>query len=80
MGDRPSSRGGIFETVTSARVRRRLFLFALERGFVDSVLDRLVVAPFTGMARRLTRLDAWLCEVVLPHRRPMTVAVDDRDE
>ena len=80
IGDRPSSRGGIFERVTSARVRRRLFLFALERGFVDSVLDRLVVEPFTGMASRLTRLDAWLCEVVLPHRRPMTVAVDDRDE
>ena len=45
------------------------------------VLDRLVVEPFTRAARRLTRLDAWLCEAVLPRRRPIVVeAPDDRDE
>jgi len=81
IGDRPSSRGGILDRMVSERVRRRLFLFALERGFLDSVLDRLVVEPFTRTARRLTRLDAWLCEAVLPKRRPIVVeAVDDRDE
>src|SRR5688500_17574938 len=81
IGDRPASRGGILDRMVSERVRRRLFLFALERGFLDSVLDRLVVEPFTRTARRLTRLDAWLCEAVLPKRRPIVVeAVDDRDE
>ena len=81
IGNRPSSRSSTFETVASERVRRRLFLLALERGFVDSVLDRFVVEPFTRTARRLTGLDAWLCEVVLPKRRPRTVdAGDDRDE
>ena len=70
-----------FDRMVSERVRRRLFLFALERGFLDSVLDRLVVEPFTRTARRLTRLDAWLCEAVLPKRHPIVVeAVDDRDE
>ena len=81
IGDRPASRGGILDRMVSERVRRRLFLFALERGFLDSVLDRLVVEPFTRTARRLTRLDAWLCEAVLPKRHPIVVeAVDDRDE
>jgi NADH-quinone oxidoreductase subunit L len=49
-----------------AAVRRQLFLVALERGFLDSMLDRVVVEPFTRLARRLTRLDRWLCDVVLP--------------
>jgi NADH-quinone oxidoreductase subunit L len=54
----------------SDRVRRRLFLFALERGFLDSILDRVLVVPFMEVARRLTQLDIWLCDVVVPGRRP----------
>ncbi len=45
----------------SDRVRRQLFLIALERGFLDSILDRVVVDPFLRVARLLTRLDEWLC-------------------
>ena len=41
--------------------RRGLFLIALERGFLDNMLDRLVVEPFTRFAVLLTQLDAWLC-------------------
>lgn len=63
------------------RVRHRLFLIALERGFLDSALDRLVVEPFTAAARRLTRLDAWLCGVVLPARQTVVPgAPEDHDE
>jgi hypothetical protein len=47
--------------VRSARARRGLFLIALERGFLDSILDRVVVEPFTRMMDLLTRLDQWLC-------------------
>jgi NADH-quinone oxidoreductase subunit L len=49
----------------SDRARRRLFLVALERGFLDQLLDRFVVEPFIRLARLLTRLDEWLC---LPRR------------
>jgi NAD(P)H-quinone oxidoreductase subunit 5 len=81
IGNRPSARGGYLETMVSGSTRRRLFLFALERGFLDSMLDRLVVEPFTRMARQLTRLDGWLCEAVLPSRHPIVgPAADDRDE
>jgi NADH-quinone oxidoreductase subunit L len=81
IGNRPSAHRGYLEMIASEGVRRRLFLFALERGFLDSVLDRLVVEPFTRAARQLTRLDGWLCEAVLPKRHSIAVdAVDDRDE
>jgi NADH-quinone oxidoreductase subunit L len=73
MGDSPARAGGYLEGLASDRARRRLFLFALERGFLDSILDRLVVDPFTRLARRLTRLDAWLCDAVIPAQRPVTV-------
>jgi len=69
------------EVLLPQRWRRRLFLFALERGFLDSVLDRLVVNPFTATARRLTNLDAWLCGAVLPVERMLAPqAVREQDE
>ena len=81
MGDRPSSDRGDLEAVTLNRARRRLFLIALERGFLDSLLDRIVVGPFTRLARQLTLLDQWLCDAVLATRRPVAVDTgEDRDE
>jgi NAD(P)H-quinone oxidoreductase subunit 5 len=74
-GDGPSRATG------SDRVRRLLFLVALERGFLDSILDRVVVEPFMRLARRLTRLDQWLCDLVLRTRRPVAAgAGEDPDE
>jgi hypothetical protein len=62
-------------------VRRRLFLFALERGFLDAVLDRLIVAPFYHAARWMSRLDQFLCAVVAPAAPAVVVEdVEDRDE
>ncbi len=40
--------------------RKGLYLFFLERGFVDPLIDRLLVAPFLGLARRAQRLDHFL--------------------
>ena len=68
IGDRASPAGGHFERSGSDRARQQLFLIALERGFLDNFLDRVVVEPFTRLARRLTRLDEWLCDAVLPAR------------
>jgi NAD(P)H-quinone oxidoreductase subunit 5 len=80
-GDRPSASGGYFEALAPDHLRRRLFLLALERGFLDSLLDRIVVEPFTRFARQLTRMDEWLCAVVLPAWRPVTEAEgEDQDE
>jgi NADH:ubiquinone oxidoreductase subunit 5 (subunit L)/multisubunit Na+/H+ antiporter MnhA subunit len=81
IGDRSSAAGSYLEAMTSDRVRRRLFLIALERGFLDSILDRLVVEPFTQLALQLTRLDEWLCEAVMPSRPPVAVeGGEDQDE
>jgi hypothetical protein len=66
--------------VTSDRVRRHLFLIALERGFLDTILDRVVVNPFTRFARLLTRLDEWLCGAVLPARWPAILEEGEQDE
>ena len=81
IGERPSSAAGYLERLTSDRLRQDLFLIVLERGFVDNILDRAVVAPFTRLARRLTRLDAWLCAAVMP--APQRLGLDggqDQDE
>jgi NAD(P)H-quinone oxidoreductase subunit 5 len=81
LGERPSPTGGYLQPVTSNRVHRLLFLIALERGFLDSILDRAVVMPFTQLARQLTRLDGWLCNAVLPAQQPVAVDVgEDQDE
>lgn len=65
IGDRPPRFGTRFGMVVSDRIRQQLFLIALERGFLDTILDRVVVDPFLRVARLLTRLDQWLC---LPSR------------
>jgi len=67
-GDHASLVDPELAVLRAGRPRRRIFLIALERGFLDTFLDRLVVEPFTGMARFLTRLDTWLCEVVSAQR------------
>jgi NAD(P)H-quinone oxidoreductase subunit 5 len=64
MGDRTAPGGARRATARSDRARRQLFLIALERGFLDSILDRVAVAPFNRVARLLTRLDEWLCGAV----------------
>jgi NADH-quinone oxidoreductase subunit L len=81
IGNRPSPSRGYLEAMTSDRMKRGLFLIALERGFLDSLLDRFVVEPFIRVARQLTRLDEWLCDVVIPARRPVTIeGGEDQDE
>jgi NAD(P)H-quinone oxidoreductase subunit 5 len=63
------------------RVSRPLYLYAVERGFLDTILDRVIVEPFTRLARWLTRVDQWLCGALLPAVSPTAVeAVEDRDE
>jgi NADH-quinone oxidoreductase subunit L len=62
-------------------VRRHVFLFALERGFLDGLLDRFVVGPFTRAARAMTRIDQWLCDAIVPARLPLFAEeAEDRDE
>ena len=81
IGDRPSWAGGLIETFASDRLRRVLFLAALERGFLDSLMDRFVVTPFTALAHRLTQVDQWLCAAAIPKRRlEMTLEDEGRDE
>jgi NAD(P)H-quinone oxidoreductase subunit 5 len=81
IGGRPSPGRGYLERLASERVRRTLFLLAIERGFLDSILDRLVVEPAARLARRLTRLDGWLCDAVLPGGRLVGAGQgEDQDE
>jgi NAD(P)H-quinone oxidoreductase subunit 5 len=68
MGEPAPRESGPLRVVRSERVRRQLFLMALERGFLDSILDRVIVQPFTKLAGRLTRIDQWLCDAVVPAR------------
>ena len=78
MGNRPAAGTGFLERVLPENVRRTLFLLVLERGFLDSVLDRLIVDPFVRAARFLTRVDIWLCDVALASRR--LIVREEREE
>jgi NADH-quinone oxidoreductase subunit L len=81
LGERPSGSRGYLASVMSDRLRRVLFLLALERGFLDSLVDRAVVEPFTRSARWLSRLDRWLCDAVMSAGAPVaSEAFEDRDE
>ncbi|HKB09218.1 MAG TPA: proton-conducting transporter membrane subunit [Vicinamibacterales bacterium] len=81
MGDRPSRAGIHLGVLMPDRLHRDLFLFALERGFQDSVLERVVVEPFMRLARVLMRLDARLCGAVLSMPRVVTAeSSEDQDE
>lgn len=81
IGARPSWTGGLLERLGSEELRRVSFLVALERGFLHSFLDRVVVAPFTRLARRLTQGDRWLCGAAIAAPRLDLAETDDsRDE
>lgn len=71
---------GMDEATTTRHIPSpAVFLLAVERGFLDSVLDRAVVNPLTRIARRLARLDRWLCGAAMPSV-PAFAAEEDRDE
>jgi NAD(P)H-quinone oxidoreductase subunit 5 len=72
--------GGDLGVVRSNPASGQLFLLALERGFLDSILDRFVVDPFVRLANRLTRLDHWLCDAVLLTRGSAAVDRGELDE
>ena len=52
--------GGHLVAELEAAPRPALYLLALERGFVDALLDRAVVRPFLAATAWLDRLDRWL--------------------
>jgi len=74
VGERLASSSGYFESLIPDAVRRRVYLFALERGFLDAILDRLAVEPFHRVARWFTRLDRFLCDFVV--RAAPSILVD----
>jgi NAD(P)H-quinone oxidoreductase subunit 5 len=81
IGERPSQGRGYIETLAPNRTRRLLYLIALERGFLDSIIDRVVVEPFIRVAGRLSRLDRWLCDaLVLAPRKVPIQAGEEPDE
>ncbi len=81
LGERPSGSRGYLAAMVPDRLRRLLFLLALERGFLDSLVDRAVVDPFTRLALLLSRLDRWLCDAVMPASVPTVIgSLEDHDE
>jgi NAD(P)H-quinone oxidoreductase subunit 5 len=81
IGSRPSRTGSYLAAVIPNRARLLLYLIALERGFLDTIVDRVVVEPFVRCATQLTRLDRWLCNAVIRARPTVVIeGVEDRDE
>lgn len=69
------------ETMIPERAQRALFLFALERGFLDAALDRAIVEPFLRVTEWMARLDGFLCDFVIRQTPSIFVETgDERDE
>jgi NAD(P)H-quinone oxidoreductase subunit 5 len=66
------------ETMIPAPAQQVLFLFALERGFLDATLDRAIVEPFHRVTSWMARLDGFLCDFVI--RRTPSIFVETGDE
>jgi NAD(P)H-quinone oxidoreductase subunit 5 len=80
-GERIEPMAARFELMIPDRLRRQLYLVALERGFIDAVLDRVIVEPFHRITGWMASLDAFLCEFVIRQTPSILVeAGDDRDE
>jgi NAD(P)H-quinone oxidoreductase subunit 5 len=81
VGERLAPGKGRLEMLIPEDTRRRMFLFALERGFLDAALDRIIVEPFHRITGWMASLDAFLCEFVLRRTPSILVEVgDERDE
>jgi NADH:ubiquinone oxidoreductase subunit 5 (subunit L)/multisubunit Na+/H+ antiporter MnhA subunit len=63
--DPPDAGRGARRFVSASRMRG-LYLLALERGFLDHLLDEFTVRPLLHLARWLSRLDRRLCAAFLP--------------
>lgn len=63
---RPPLFGRALRALIPERRLRGLYVFALERGFLDSFLDDWAVRPFILLARKLSKVDARLCGAMLP--------------
>jgi NAD(P)H-quinone oxidoreductase subunit 5 len=62
-GPRDTARSATFE-----RLERRLYRFALERGHVEAVVERVVVVPFLRLARGLDRVDRSIADRLVAPR------------
>jgi len=61
IGGRLTHRDGWFNRLVPEGLRLRMFRFAFERGNFDSLLDRLIVAPFLAIFRWCDRREqAWM--------------------
>jgi NADH-quinone oxidoreductase subunit L len=69
------------ESLIPAAFRRQVYLYALERGFLDAVIDRVVVEPFHAATRAMARFDQFLCHSVAARTAFLEADEgDDRDE
>jgi hypothetical protein len=80
LGAHTLSPRGHADGIPPRSAHQRLYLFALERGFLDSALERVIVEPFTRAARALTRVDRMLCGALPDSVRPAAADGEDRDE
>jgi NAD(P)H-quinone oxidoreductase subunit 5 len=79
-GASPSGTRRAVDRFVPPRVKARLYLVALERGFLDAVLDRLIVVPFQRVAGALGQLDRFLCGVAIGGSSLPPVAAEEGDD
>lgn len=57
IGSRPQEEGVMWEQRLSPKMQRRLYRFSLERGYLDTLLEKCVARPFVALFRDLDELE-----------------------
>lgn len=74
VGGRLRSQNAGWLRLVPARLRTWLYLFALERGYLDSILNELVVAPFVKLFGWFDSMERRWNNILAGRRPPVTTA------
>jgi len=80
LGDRVPQTPLHLDRLVPERIRRRLFLIALERGFLDATIDRFAVEPFHRVTGWMMSLDRFLCDTIVRTTPTMQIEGGDTDD
>lgn len=79
-GGHLSATGRHYRRFIPNQLEKQLYRFSLERGYLDSFLDRFLVEPFLSLFRRFDSLERRLCAFLSKERGEVTKALPARAE
>ncbi len=76
IGSRPREESLMWEQRLPLRMQNWLYRFSLERGYLDTMLERFIARPFVGLFRWFDKLERSLATLIEGGPKPSPTAVD----